>query len=80
MENSPSPQATRLCKTQAPFPRIHAAEFMSEGLARELVNRIQNLRKDTGLDVSDRITLTLKADSDLRKDLAKMVYGPYLYL
>ena len=39
--------------------------LVSEGLARELVNRIQNLRKDTGLEVSDRITLTLQADSDL---------------
>lgn len=31
-----------------------------EGIARELVNRIQNLRKDSGLEVTDRIQLTLK--------------------
>jgi len=31
-----------------------------EGIARELVNRIQNLRKDSGLEVTDRILLTLK--------------------
>jgi len=30
-----------------------------EGLARELVNRIQNLRKDRGLEVTDRISLTI---------------------
>lgn len=30
-----------------------------EGLARELVNRIQNLRKDTGLEVTDRIRVKL---------------------
>ncbi|MBI1287281.1 MAG: isoleucine--tRNA ligase [Flavobacteriales bacterium] len=30
-----------------------------EGLARELVNRIQNLRKDKGLEVTDRINLTI---------------------
>ena len=36
-------------------------DLVSEGLARELVNRIQNLRKDTALDVTDRITLTLSA-------------------
>ncbi|MBL4586409.1 MAG: isoleucine--tRNA ligase, partial [Flavobacteriales bacterium] len=30
-----------------------------EGLARELVNRIQNLRKDQGLEVTDRISLTI---------------------
>jgi len=32
----------------------------SEGLARELVNRIQNLRKDSGLDVTDRIDITME--------------------
>ena len=32
-----------------------------EGLARELVNRIQNLRKDAGLEVTDRIALTVDA-------------------
>ncbi len=39
-------------------------ELVSEGLARELVNRIQNLRKDKGLEVTDRIVLTIeKSDS-----------------
>jgi isoleucyl-tRNA synthetase len=33
-----------------------------EGLARELVNRIQNLRKQAGLAVSDRITLYIGGD------------------
>ena len=28
-----------------------------EGIARELVNRIQNLRKDSGLEITDRILL-----------------------
>jgi isoleucyl-tRNA synthetase len=32
-----------------------------EGLARELVNRVQNLRKDAGLEVTDRIALTVDA-------------------
>jgi isoleucyl-tRNA synthetase len=39
-------------------------DLVSEGLAREVVNRIQNLRKDSGLDVSDRIALHLTTDSD----------------
>jgi isoleucyl-tRNA synthetase len=34
-------------------------ELEQEGIARELVNRIQNLRKDTGLEVTDRIRLQL---------------------
>lgn len=32
-----------------------------EGTARELVNRIQNIRKDSGLEVTDRITLEMKS-------------------
>jgi isoleucyl-tRNA synthetase len=31
----------------------------SEGIARELVNRVQNLRKEKGLEVTDRISLLL---------------------
>jgi isoleucyl-tRNA synthetase len=31
----------------------------AEGIARELVNRVQNLRKDSGLDVTDRIALKI---------------------
>lgn len=34
----------------------------NEGVARELVNRIQNLRKDSGLEITDRITLTIGGD------------------
>jgi len=33
-----------------------------EGIARELVNRIQNLRKETGLEVTDKIRLKIKKD------------------
>ena len=36
--------------------------FRSEGIARELVNRIQNLRKESGLDVTDKIALRVKKD------------------
>jgi isoleucyl-tRNA synthetase len=41
----------------------------SEGLSRELVNRVQNLRKDTGLEVTDRITLLINANDDLKHRL-----------
>ena len=33
-------------------------ELLQEGLAREIVSRVQNLRRETGLQVSDRIQLT----------------------
>ena len=36
-----------------------------EGMARDLVNRIQNLRKDQGLDVQDKIRLTMAAKEPL---------------
>ena len=36
-----------------------------EGIARELVNRIQNLRKDIGLDVTDRIRLKIKSTEEI---------------
>ena len=41
----------------------------AEGLARELVNRVQNLRKDAKLDITDRIQLTVKADDHIRRAL-----------
>ena len=37
----------------------------AEGIARELVNRIQNLRKDSGFQVTDRIEVFLQADESL---------------
>src|SRR5690606_27387188 len=37
-------------------------ELKNEGIARELVNRIQNLRKDSGLEVTDKIDVTLQQD------------------
>jgi isoleucyl-tRNA synthetase len=40
-------------------------ELRREGLARESVNRIQNLRKQAGFDVTDRITVTFSASQTL---------------
>ena len=39
--------------------------LVQEGHARELINRIQNLRKDRDLDVADRISLKIQADQEL---------------
>ncbi|MFP9100296.1 isoleucine--tRNA ligase [Flavobacterium sp. RHBU_24] len=41
-------------------------ELKKEGIARELVNRIQNIRKDSGFEVTDRITVSLKDNEVLR--------------
>jgi isoleucyl-tRNA synthetase len=45
-------------------------ELLDEGLARELVHRIQNLRRDAGFDISDRITTYWQGDDDVRRVLA----------
>jgi len=37
-------------------------ELKKEGIARELVNRIQNLRKDSGFELTDRISVKFKKD------------------
>lgn len=41
-------------------------ELLSEGIARELVNRVQNLRKETGLEVTDRIILNIETSEAIR--------------
>lgn len=42
-----------------------------EGIARELVNRVQNLRKDSGLEVTDRIQLTLESTAEIQSAIAQ---------
>ncbi|MDD4848518.1 MAG: isoleucine--tRNA ligase [Bacteroidales bacterium] len=42
-----------------------------EGIARDLVNRIQNLRKEMNFEVTDRIQLTIDAATDLRQAIEK---------
>jgi isoleucyl-tRNA synthetase len=45
---------------------VHMSEELrNEGLAREVVNRIQNLRKDRGFEVTDRILVKIQQNSDL---------------
>ncbi len=52
-------------------------ELRLEGLSRELVNRIQNLRKSSGFDVTDRInTVVYSNDAVLEKALE--VHGDYV--
>ncbi len=46
-------------------------ELQQEGIARELVNRIQNLRKETGLDVIDRINISINTNTEIEKALVE---------
>jgi isoleucyl-tRNA synthetase len=44
-------------------------DLRKEGVARELVNRIQNARKDSGLEVTDKIKLTVLNFENLQKSI-----------
>ncbi len=40
-------------------------ELKQEGIAREFVNRLQNIRKEAGLEVTDRIKVTVDSDETI---------------
>ena len=42
-------------------------ELKNEGMARELINRIQNIRKESGLEITDRISVVLAPQDDVMK-------------
>ena len=41
--------------------------LIEEGIARELINRIQNLRKSSGLEITDRIIVSLNKMPQIEK-------------
>ena len=45
-------------------------ELKQEGVARELINRIQNLRKSSGFDVTDKVSVTIYADGEYGQEIA----------
>ena len=51
-------------------------ELIEEGLARELINRIQNLRKSSGLEITDRIEIELEDRSEIHN--AVLHCGEYI--
>ena len=51
-------------------------ELRQEGMARELINRIQNLRKETGLEITDRINVTVAPNE--QTDAAIANYKDYI--
>jgi len=46
-------------------------ELRSEGIARELVNRVQNLRKESDFEVTDKIQLTIECSPEIQKSIAQ---------
>ena len=51
-------------------------ELRQEGIARELVNRIQNLRKQSGLEITDKINIILSKNE--KTDAAVEAYREYI--
>jgi isoleucyl-tRNA synthetase len=49
-------------------------DLRMEGNARELVNRVQNLRKDSGLEVTDKIILVIEKNDILGRSIAANEY------
>ncbi len=41
----------------------------AEGVARELVNRIQNMRKDSGFEVSDKVNILIQNQEEVKKSI-----------
>lgn len=51
-------------------------ELKSEGIARELINRIQNIRKESGFEVTDKIVLEICCNT--LTDDAVAIHGEYI--
>jgi isoleucyl-tRNA synthetase len=51
-------------------------QLRQEGMAREIINRIQNMRKDSGLEITDRINITLAPNASV--EAAVESFGDYV--
>ena len=51
-------------------------ELISEGIARDMVNRIQNLRKEANFNITDRIEIRIQRDPAIERALRK--FEPYI--
>ena len=51
-------------------------ELVNEGMARELINRVQNLRKDNGFEITDRIDVSIAPCEVLQKAIDS--FGDYV--
>jgi isoleucyl-tRNA synthetase len=47
-------------------------DLVNEGLAREFVNRVQNMRKDSGFAVTDRIRIRYEAPNRVQEAVSRM--------
>jgi len=53
-------------------------ELLQEGLARELVSRIQTLRKESGFEITDRIVLHIQRNGNAAFEQAVRTHAPHI--
>ncbi|WP_231427853.1 isoleucine--tRNA ligase [Pedobacter sp. Leaf250] len=70
-EDIPGWQVTNLGSLTVALDVTITEELKQEGISRELVNRIQNLRKELNFEVTDRIKVTLQNDNLVANAVAK---------
>ena len=70
-EDIPGWQVTNLGQLTVALDVTISEGLKQEGLSRELVNRIQNLRKELNFEVTDRIKVTLQNDNLVATAVAK---------
>ncbi|WP_312074759.1 isoleucine--tRNA ligase [Chryseobacterium sp.] len=58
-------------KTTVALDLTLTEELKSEGIARELINRVQNIRKDKDFELTDRIRISLEENSPFIDDIVK---------
>ncbi|WP_343612315.1 isoleucine--tRNA ligase [Chryseobacterium oranimense] len=58
-------------KTTVALDLTLTEELKSEGIAREFINRIQNLRKDKDFELTDRIKISIEENSPFLEDVKK---------
>jgi len=70
-EDIPGWQVTNLGSLTVALDVTISEELKQEGISRELVNRIQNLRKELNFEVTDRIKVSLQNDNLVASAVAK---------
>jgi isoleucyl-tRNA synthetase len=70
-EDIPGWQVTSLGNLTVALDVTITEELKEEGLSRELINRIQNLRKELNFEVTDRITVSLQNDNLITSAVAR---------
>ena len=51
-------------------------ELRQEGMAREIINRVQNIRKESGLEITDRISIVLSPHAEVENAVEH--FGEYI--